>query len=98
IVRLTVPPAQPLDPSPVVRGAMPTKDQMGQRFSALPPVHGSTWQPVYPVPAAPANFPPPPPPGPNGRSPAPVQLGNPQFGPFPNNVPAGASPVGFPHQ
>lgn len=32
IVRLTVPPAQPLDPSPVFRGASPTADEMGQRF------------------------------------------------------------------
>jgi hypothetical protein len=84
----------------VVRGAMPNNDQVGQRFQPPAEVHGSTWQPVYPVPLAPANFapPPPPPPGPAGQQPVPVQLGVPQFGPFPSNVPAGASPVGFPHQ
>ena len=30
LVRSTNPPAQPLDPSPVVRGASPTADQVGQ--------------------------------------------------------------------
>lgn len=36
-VRLTVPPVQPLDPSPVVRGAAPSNDQVGQRFGAPQP-------------------------------------------------------------
>jgi hypothetical protein len=60
LVRMTVPPAQPIEASPVVRGAMPNNDQMGQRFSQPIQVNGSTWQPVYPVQAAPANYAPPP--------------------------------------
>jgi hypothetical protein len=100
IVRLTVPPVQPLGAAPVVRGAMPNNDQVGQRFSAPAFEQGPTWRPVYPVPASPVTFaaPPPPPPGPNGQSPIPVHLGTPQFGPDPNGVPSGASPVGFPTQ
>ncbi len=106
IVRLTVPPAQPLEPTPLVRGAMPQHDQVGQSFGNVPASYGnpgstypgSTWQPVYPVPAAaPANMPPPPPPLPLGYSPVPVQLGPPQYGPLPQQVPVGTSPVGFPH-
>ena len=51
VVRLTVPPIQPLDPSPVVRGAAPTPDQMGQRFSQQPivptrPNYNPNWQPA----------------------------------------------------
>ncbi len=61
MVRLTVPPAQPVEASPVVRGAMPNNDQVGQRFSQPIQVNGSTWQPVYPVQAAPANYAHPPP-------------------------------------
>ncbi|MBX9681898.1 MAG: hypothetical protein K2X38_24340 [Gemmataceae bacterium] len=34
IVRMTVPPVQPLDPSPVFRGVPPTPEQMGQRFNS----------------------------------------------------------------
>jgi hypothetical protein len=77
IVRLTVPPAQPLDPSPVVRGAMPARDQQGQFFSTPPA--GSTWQPVYPHPA-----------NPQAPAPPPVRLGVPQYGPFPTNPPVGS--------
>src|SRR5262249_58312626 len=32
IVRTTSPPVQPLDPAPVVRGAAPAPEQVGQRF------------------------------------------------------------------
>ncbi len=73
LVRMTVPPAQPIEASPVVRGAMPNNDQLGQRFSQPIQVNGSTWQPVYPVQAAPANYAPPP----N------VQLGGPVNGGLP---------------
>lgn len=79
VVRLTAPPAQPLEPAPVVRGAMPGPDQTGQKFGdvrGLPasrqttapltmPIPGQ-WQPVQPH-HAPS---------------APVQLGPPQFGPL----------------
>lgn len=73
IIRLTAPPAQPIDPEPVVRGASPNADQSAQRFGdrqpslitppvyvpTTPPIVGAGWQPVTP-------------PG--------VQLGQPQFG------------------
>ena len=99
VVRMTVPPAQPLAPDPVVRGAMPSHEQAGQRYSGATPSfqgtsgQGSTWQPVYPVPVSPASSPPPPPQSPNGRNP--VRLGTPQ--PYQGNVPPGVSPVGYPH-
>jgi hypothetical protein len=62
-VRLTVPPAQPLDPPPVVRGQAPSADQLGQRFgeprgtpvsrpNAVPAYEsliGQGWQPVTPA-------------------------------------------------
>src|SRR5262245_32128103 len=35
IVRVTAPPVQPLDPEPVVRGAAPSADQLGQRFGQI---------------------------------------------------------------
>jgi hypothetical protein len=95
LVRMTAPPVQPLDPAPVVRGAMPNNDQMGQRFNSNP---GPTWRPVYPVPATSIDQIPPPPPGPIGQVPVPVQLGSPQYGPSPQHVPVGISPVGFPRQ
>jgi hypothetical protein len=39
-VRMTVPPAQPLEPQGIARGAMGTPEQKGQRFGQTP------WQPV----------------------------------------------------
>ncbi len=100
VVRMTAPPVQPFEPTAVVRGAMPNTDQVGQRFNSQPAMPGSTWQPVYPLPATPAEYSAPPSPQtvPMSQPPFPVQLGTPQFGPFPNNVPAGSSPVGFPRQ
>ena len=98
IVRLTAPPAQPFGPAAVVRGAMPNNEQVGQRFSAPTPNYGPTWQPVYPVPASAVNFAAAPPAVPMSQTPPRVQLGIPQFGPIPSNVPVGASPVGFPHE
>jgi hypothetical protein len=66
IVRLTSPPVQPLDPAPIVRGAAPTPEQVGQRFNPAsnpppPPPYSfsqgqpaTNWQPVTvaPIPAA----------------------------------------------
>ena len=94
-VRLTAPPVQPLDPDPVVRGAAPAPEQIGERF-------GQT---------SPAGFnPPPPPPLPTHHSrpadnwqpatvtvtpipaaPPPVRLLPPQFDP-----PGAVAPAGFP--
>lgn len=77
VVRMTAPPAQPLEPAPVVRGVSPGPDQTGQRFGdrqpsnlVTPPIHvptsppvlGAGWQPVGPI-----------------HSQLPVQLGQPQF-------------------
>jgi hypothetical protein len=56
IVRLTVPPVQPLEPAPVVRGAMPGPGESGERFGTPPPpppypgTANPGWQPVYPPP------------------------------------------------
>jgi hypothetical protein len=67
LVRLTVPPMQPLDPSPIVRGASPTPDQIGQRFAPpqippimvpQPPAQNSTWVPAG-GPTPPAQYLPP---------------------------------------
>lgn len=93
IVRLTAPPVQPLEPSPVVRGAAPAPEQVGQRFGQPPPPPpfpsnqrqpANNWQPatVRPIPAAtpPAVTPPPV-----------VRLLPPQFEPQPPGT-----PVGFP--
>lgn len=85
VVRMTVPPAQPLDPAPIARGASPSPEQNGQRFGdrqplmTTPPIQipmapaalGSGWQPVNPA-----------------YTQNPVQLGQPQFSTTP--------PVGFP--
>ncbi len=89
LVRLTVPPAQPLDPAPVVRGAAPLPEQVGQRFGQgynppppPPPPYQMTqgqpatnWQPatVAPLPIA-------------GPPPV-VQLLPPQFEPAPPGFP-----------
>jgi hypothetical protein len=90
VVRLTAPPAQPHDPSPIVRGAAPSPEQSGQRFGdrpaaptgqtfnpsqPLPP--GGGWQPVLPQQPVP-----------------PVFLGPPQVGSFPS-VPPGM-PTSYP--
>jgi len=85
IVRLTAPPMEPLGPAPVVRGAMPAPDQVGQRFGQRPQGHvppppplplnmaghhpNQAWQPVTVMPIPAAA----PPPG--------VQLLPPQFDP-----------------
>lgn len=103
MVRLTVPPAQPFDPAPTVRGARPAPDQVGQRFGTptaagrpthLPPAAPAptaTWQPSPVQLQAPV---------PLTQAPAavaapPVQLGTPEFG-TPAPLPPNASPIGFP--
>jgi hypothetical protein len=87
IVRLTLPPVPPLDPAPLARGAMPTPEQIGQRFGeralqASPtgfsgaPVATGTWQQTNPSrPVTPQ-----------------VILGPPLFDP----APTPPSPPGFP--
>lgn len=59
MVRLTVPPIQPLDPEPVVRGAMPASGEVNEKFGTPPPPpppplgHYPTnpgWEPVFPTP------------------------------------------------
>jgi hypothetical protein len=113
VVRLTAPPVQPLDsspPAPVYRGVAPSPGQEGERFGdapgraptarpgylpdALPPAGGRQTS------ASPTNWhrpqgqPPPP-----SYTPVQVQLGPPEFGPFPPDrrpAPGGVSPVGFP--
>src|SRR5262245_36241133 len=89
IVRVTAPPVQPLDPEPVVRGAAPSADQLGQRFGQInppppPPLPtlrsqpANNWQPVTvtPIPAV---------------APPAVQLLPPQF-----DAPGSIAPAGFP--
>ena len=89
IVRLTVPPVQPLDPDPIVRGAAPAPEQVGQKFASLPPLQAPgnpNWTPIpgSPPPAVPS-------------LPVPVTLGaiQPDY-PMPPPPPRNVSPVGFP--
>jgi hypothetical protein len=46
VVRLTAPPAQPLEPAPVVRGQAPTQEQVGQTFGKAAPQAASPQVPV----------------------------------------------------
>jgi hypothetical protein len=85
VVRLTAP---PLEPVPVVRGAMPDSPTPQNRPGYLPeyaPSHGGqpAWQP--------SGTQPPPSGGPIG-----VQLGTPQYPAPTQTTPQGVSPVGFP--
>lgn len=107
LVRTTVPPVQPLDPSPVVRGAAPTPDQVGQRFNQqgvpplVPPQPSGNWIPA-------PGFTPPANPAPMAQVPItqiptnpqpgylPVTLGAIQPEPTMQLVPRNVSPVGFP--
>jgi len=103
VVRLTVPPVQPLAAAPVVRGQAPAPGEQAQRFGNSPgPAARPGYLPDYNPPALP--------PGPSGWQPNPtqqpsapiqVQLGPPQFGPAPaaprgEPLPGPVSPVGFP--
>jgi len=98
IVRLDAPPVQPLDPSPW--SAAPCRTTTRWPAFQCAALHGGLdLQPVYPVPLSPANFAPPSPPaGPNGQVPNPRAARPSAVRPLPSNVPAGASPVGFPQQ
>jgi hypothetical protein len=106
IVRLTAPPAQPLQdsPAPVFRGQMggPEPEERGQPYR---PVSGRPgYLPEYnptpaPQPAAPPDGWQPVPIQEMNPSPPPVRLGQPQFPPAPPpapNYPPSASPIGYP--
>jgi hypothetical protein len=89
LVRLTAPPAQPLPPPPVYRGASPGPEQVGQTFGGPPPAQPVGRPGFLPEPSGPGQQ----------YVPVPVRLGPPQFvsppslgPPMPGNV----SPVGFP--
>jgi hypothetical protein len=47
VVRLTAPPAQPLDPAPLVRGQAPSPDQVGQTFGGPLPVPVTLGPPQF---------------------------------------------------
>jgi hypothetical protein len=89
VVRLTVPPAQPLAAAPVFRGQVPAASEQGQRFGSSRPGY---LPDTYPAPQAPAVG------GWQPNPPVQVQLGPPQFGPAPTAgaPPRQVSPVGFP--
>jgi hypothetical protein len=101
VVRLTVPPVEPLAPAPVFRGQAPGPDDRGQRFGGPHgiPVARPGYLPDYPAPAtggSQTNMP-----AASPYQPIPVHLGPPQFGPAPGEgaapaVPGQASPIGFP--
>jgi hypothetical protein len=98
---LTVPPAQPLDVQPVARAAMPTPDQVGQRFgTTIPPA----WQPAVTLQAPLVGSAPAPQPMiqpvPAHSSPAAppigVQLLPPEIGPRSLEPVGNTAPIGFP--
>jgi len=104
VVRLTVPPVQPLAAAPVFRGQAPTAGEQGQRFGNPPgiPVARPGYLPDYDpsaAPTAPLAWQPSPQPQ-QPTAPVNVQLGPPQFGPAPDApsgpLPGQVSPVGFP--
>ncbi len=104
VVRQTVPPAQPLQPSPVFRGQSPGADQDVQPAGAMArPGYLPDYVPATAPPAAAygAGMSVPPdrwhPAGTAPYRPPQVQLGQPQFvGPGPAPVPPTASPAGYP--
>jgi hypothetical protein len=92
VVRLTVPPIDPLQPVPVVRGAMPV-DPPATKPGYLPDYAPSqappAWQPtsaLQPVQAFP----------PSQYQPIAVQLRPPAFATPAPNVPNSVSPIGYP--
>jgi hypothetical protein len=89
VVRLTVPPAQPLAAAPVYRGQAPAAAEQGQRFGSSRPGYLPDVSPT-PQPTSAGGWQP--------NPPAQVQLGPPQFGPpsAPEAPPRQVSPVGFP--
>ena len=100
VVRLTVPPSDPLQPVPVVRGAMPDQQKFempavkpGYLPEYMPSTSPQGWQPppqgqpAHPYyPAA----------GPSQYRPIGVQLGAPAYPQPAPVVPGSVSPVGFP--
>jgi hypothetical protein len=85
VTRLTLPPADPLQPGPTVRGAAPTAEQQGQHFGDAAPQAG--YLPNYPAAE------------PQGWQPPPVRLRPPEFGPPPATIGQPmAAPPGFPGQ
>jgi hypothetical protein len=91
VVRVTLPPAEPLAAAPLYRAVSGSPEQQGQRFGDLP---GPGYLPPYQDAAAPtSNWQP--------RQPPRVQLLPPEFGPPPAGMgqpmaPSPGSPVGFP--
>jgi hypothetical protein len=112
VVRLTAPPAQPLDSAPLYRGAMPTPDQTGQRFApqqvpplAVPQAPAGNWVPApgfTPPPQSPIQSGPQAPPQTPTQAPQylppTVTLGpvQPDVGVPSNPSPRYVNPVGFP--
>ncbi|HYV37169.1 MAG TPA: hypothetical protein VE988_15795 [Gemmataceae bacterium] len=106
LVRLTAPPVQPLQPVPVVRGAMPGSTQPGQTFGSpqqqaktgyLPDAipgksqPGQSWQMPAQQPTGVQRFE-------QQYAPIGVQLGAPQNQQPTQYIPPASSPVGFPRQ
>jgi hypothetical protein len=104
LVRLTVPPADPLLPVPIYRGAMPVSDTQAQKSGTSQLMPRPGYLPEY----VPANNPPqqswqtPAPQTGNAPlqqqqyAPIPIQLGTPQFQPPASTMPRPVSPVGYP--
>ncbi len=99
VVRMTVPPAQPLASAPIIRGQMGS-EQPGQRFGDnpsspqpryLPDPRGQAqggWRPTN-EPRAAAQ--------PRRHAPVPIRLGQPQFDPTAAPaMPQGNAPIGYP--
>jgi hypothetical protein len=105
--RITAPPVEPLQPVPVVRGAMPASDPQGQkpaqgqlvpRPGYLPDYYApsnsstqSSWQIPTSQAAAAPQYQ-------QQYAPIGVQLGAPQYQPPATTVPQAVSPVGYPRQ
>jgi hypothetical protein len=84
-VRMTAPPAQPLDPQPIARGVMATPEQTQWHPSVRLEMPVPVTQPRPVIPAyVPTSS--------NG-----VQLGSPTVGPS-NGPPTASSPIGYPRQ
>jgi hypothetical protein len=83
LVRLTAPPADPLQPVPVVRGAMPESTGAKTKPGYLPEYAPGSSQQSWQVPE---------------YQPIPVQLGAPQYPQAGQQTPQAVSPAGFPRQ
>ena len=105
-MRLTAPPADPLQPVPVVRGAIPGTSQQGKTFGGVPTTKPGYLPDYIPTntskaqPAAQQAVPPRAPAAPlyqQQYAPIPVQLGTPELQPVPQVLPPTTSPVGYPN-